>query len=216
MFASKTVLSFFPSFVWVHDLAVSDYGPLNETLLAWLSAMRRDSKAYSAGRTWQTDTDLQLRAEMSGINRFVLAAADGVLEFLGVEKSPVFVSGAWANFGPAGTSHHEHSHPNNFLSAVYYLRAPKGGHTINFIDPRPQAHVIAPRVVRPSTNTASLVTLDIAPGRLVLFPAWLRHSVDTNKSEEERLSIAFNLMFEDFGRELSRPRFKGNLHEKRR
>ena len=46
---------------------------------------------------------------------------------------------------------------------------------------------------------------------MVLFPAWLKHSVDPNRSRGLRMSIAFNLMFEDFGETQSRPRFKGNF-----
>lgn len=216
MFASQTVLPFFPSFVWVHDLALADYQPLNKKLEAFLTPMRPKSDAYAGARTWQTDTDLQTRPEFSDLAKIMLFAADGVIDFLGLEKGPLFLSGAWANFGPPGTTHHEHSHPNNFLSGVYYLKAPRGGNIINFLDPRPQAHVIAPRVKKPSTNTASLVTLEIAAGRVVLFPAWLRHSVPVNASQEERVSIAVNIMFEDYGANMSRPRFKATTGDNRR
>jgi len=215
-FERKAVFPLFPTFIWQHELPAADYEPMNQALLDWLSAMRPAADKYSAGRTWQTDTDLQDRPQMAELIKRVLAAGEGVLDFLGLEKSPMIVSGAWANFGPPDTSHHEHVHPNNFLSVVYYVRAPKGGNTINFIDPRPQAHVMAPRVVKPSHNNASLVTIDIAPGRLVLFPAWLRHSVDTNRSNEERLSIAMNLMFEDYGRLHSKPRFTSNIGQDRK
>ena len=37
-----------------------------------------------------------------------------------------------------GAAHGLHSHPNNFLSGVYYVRVPSGGDTINFHDPRSQ------------------------------------------------------------------------------
>lgn len=216
MFSSQSVLSFFPSLVWVHDLAEVDSAPLNEALWKCLNAMRKKSDAYSAGRTWQTDTNVHELPEFQPLLAYIHFAADQILDFLGVEKHPLSVTGCWGNFGPSGTSHHEHSHPNNYLSGVYYVRAPTGGNTINFIDPRPQAHVIAPPIAKKNAHIASQVSLDIAPGRLILFPAWVRHSVDINKSKDERMSIAFNLMFEDFGRNLSKPRFKGNLNDDRR
>ncbi len=215
-FARKAVFPLFPTFIWQHELPASDSQSINKTLLEWLSAMRPAADKYSAGRTWQTDTDLQDKPQMAELNKRVMVAGDGVLDFLGFEKSPMIISGAWANFGPPETSHHEHVHPNNFLSVVYYVKAPKGGHTINFIDPRPQAHVMSPRVVKPSHNNASLVSVDVAPGQLILFPAWLRHSVDVNRSPEERLSIAMNLMFEDYGRLLSKPRFSSNIGQDRK
>ncbi len=43
--------------------------------------------------------------------------------------------------------HRLHSHRNNFLSGVYYVRVPPGAGSINFYDPRPQAGVIRPPAV---------------------------------------------------------------------
>ena len=42
-------------------------------------------------------------------------------------------------------------------------------------------------------------------GTLLIFPAYLQHSVDTNMSGTERLSISFNIMFSSFTEPLSRP-----------
>ena len=71
---------------------------------------------------------------------------------------------------PAGATHIEHSHPNNFLSFVYYPRVPKGGDVIEFHDPRPQAHVIAPPFATLNAKVASTVTVAVEAGRLVAFP----------------------------------------------
>jgi len=38
-----------------------------------------------------------------------------------------------------------------------------------------------------------------------MFPALLKHSVDANMREEERISISFNLMFYSFTQQLSKP-----------
>ena len=40
---------------------------------------------------------------------------------------------------------------------------------------------------------------------LLLFPAWLHHSVGGNAGDSERISISFNVMFEKFGELLARP-----------
>jgi hypothetical protein len=34
---------------------------------------------------------------------------------------------------------------------------------------------------------------------MLVFPAYLQHSVDASASEEERISIIFNIMFASFG-----------------
>jgi hypothetical protein len=38
-----------------------------------------------------------------------------------------------------------------------------------------------------------------------MFPAFLEHSVDPNESEEERISVSFNVMFSSFAQQLSKP-----------
>jgi uncharacterized protein (TIGR02466 family) len=56
------------------------------------------------------------------------------------------ITGCWANLHSPGAAHRAHSHPNNYLSAVYYVRTWPGADTINFHDPRSQAGVIRPPV----------------------------------------------------------------------
>lgn len=216
MFLAKNAHSFFPTLVWTFDLSPAQLEPVNRKIWPVIDAMRPSVAADSSGRTRQSDSDLQERVEFEALGKLLVRAGMEVVDFLGVQRHDLFVSGCWVNFGATNTTHHEHSHANNFLSAVYYLQAEKGADTINFIDPRPQAHVIAPPVVRPSALTASQVVVEIKPGRLILFPAWLRHSVDPNTSGMERISIAANLMFKQFSERLARPRFKGNLDRDRR
>jgi hypothetical protein len=46
---------------------------------------------------------------------------------------------------------------------------------------------------------------------MVLFPGWLVHQVPVNASAAERVSIAFNLMFRQFGETASAPLWKGRI-----
>jgi hypothetical protein len=38
-----------------------------------------------------------------------------------------------------------------------------------------------------------------------MFPSHLKPSVDANRSDDERISIGFNLMFSSFARQLGKP-----------
>jgi uncharacterized protein (TIGR02466 family) len=104
-----------------------------------------------------------------------------------------------------GASHRRHAHPNNFLSGVYYVRTPAGADTINFHDPRVQGAVIRPPVVELSAANTDQVVVRVCEGTLLMFPAWLEHSVDANASDEERISVSFNVMFSSFTENLSKP-----------
>ncbi|HEX3569473.1 MAG TPA: putative 2OG-Fe(II) oxygenase, partial [Acidobacteriaceae bacterium] len=49
------------------------------------------------------------------------------------------------------------------------------------------------------------VVLKVQNGTLLIFPAYVPHSVDANASVEERVSISFNVMFSAFTQNLSKP-----------
>ncbi len=208
MFAAQETLAFFPTYVWVFDLPADEARHLNETIRGRLaaggSAVPGQDEHFQ-----QTQTDLQNREEFQKLSKFALSAANEILDFLKIECDAFEVTGCWVNIGPVGAAHRQHSHPNNFLSGVYYARVSPGGDTITFSDPRLQAHVIAPRIREPSTRTASSVNVGVRAGRLVLFPAWLRHSVSSNRSDHQRISVAINVMFTDYVARMSRPRWSG-------
>ena len=92
-----------------------------------------------------------------------------------------------------------------FLSGVYYVRTHPGTDTMNFHDPRNQAGVIRPPVVELTAENTDQVVVRVKNGTLLVFPSYLQHSVDANMSEEERISISFNIMFSSFTENLSKP-----------
>jgi uncharacterized protein (TIGR02466 family) len=53
------------------------------------------------------------------------------------------------------------------------------------------------------------IKLEVKQGRMVIFPAWLVHSVPVNRNAEERISISFNLIFKDFTESVSKPLWTG-------
>ena len=141
----------------------------------------------------------------------LLSAAAGVLEFLKLEHTPLAITGCWANISAPGATHRPHVHPNNYLSAVYYLQADEGARQITFDDPRPQVNCISPEARELTAENADQIHLGIQPGMLVMFPAWLQHSVPQNASTRERISIASNLMFSRFGEDMASPMWQGNV-----
>ena len=126
---------------------------------------------------------------------------------LSVDLDGFLVTGCWANIKPRGAGHPSHIHPNNFLSGVYYVRAPQAGGNIVFHDPRPQPFLVSPPTRERNQYNSRNADLAARDGLLLLFPAWLHHSVTGNTGDSERISISFNIMFERFGEDLARPKW---------
>ena len=65
--------------------------------------------------------------------------------------------------------------------------------------------MIRPPVTGLTAANTDQVVVRVRDGALLLFPAWLEHSVDGNESGRERISVSFNVMFSSFTENLSRP-----------
>ena len=91
----------------------------------------------------------------------------------------------------------DHMHENSLLSGVYYLDAPKDAGGIVFVKGY-NAQEIFPMAITPKVSeynyvTSKQMTFKVNPGKLVIFPSNLMHSVEENKSNNDRYSLAFNL-----------------------
>ncbi len=98
---------------------------------------------------------------------------------------------AMANIPQATTK--AHHHPNSILSGVYYVRAPKSGGNIYFFDPRPGAQMLVPAYTHTNGLNAGQVTIPAVAGTMLIFPSWLWHGVEPNRSSEDRLCLSFNV-----------------------
>ena len=76
---------------------------------------------------------------------------------------------------------------------------------MNFHDPRAQTAIIRPPVTDLTADNPDQVVVTVRDGTLLLFPAWLVHSVDANRSDELRISVSFNLMFRTYAETMSKP-----------
>ena len=56
-----------------------------------------------------------------------------------------------------------------------------------------------------SAEKTDQVVVRVKNETMLLFPAYLQHSVDASASDEERISISFNIMFSSFTKNLSKP-----------
>ena len=205
---SSEAIPMFPTFVWKSQLKESVYRDLNSRLLAAIDSMRLVNEPVPVGKTWQTNQKLHRLAEFAELMEYFCSATRGVLDFQKVAYESFEITGCWANISARGASHKRHFHPNNFLSGVYYVQAGKGANTITFIDPRIQRLVIDPHTTSLDENNAGEVTLEVKEGLIVLFPAWLVHSVGASTSEQERVSISFNIMFRQYAETMCYPKWQ--------
>ena len=214
--SESTVHDLFSTPVWVVDLEPSVYETLNAGILRNLDEMIEERPSVNIGGTLQTDNDLHTFGEFSDLTHQILKGTEGVLEFLHVDYDNFEITGCWANINPVGGMNTPHTHPNNYLSGVYYVQTMGATDSIFFSDPRPQATVVRPPVKRESMYTVNEVSIEAREGRLILFPAWLSHGVPPNRGNRDRISVSFNVMFSSYTEEMSKPLWSPTVRLKSR
>ena len=207
---ASDVVAMFPSLVWKIQLEAGLRDSLNPKIETALAEMRRELPPLSAGQGWQSGQALHRRAELRELVSCVDRGVTSILRFLRIGHDAFEITGCWATVLAKGAAHKAHSHPNNFLSGVYYVRADAGADRINFHDPRRQTGVIRPPVVELTAENTDQVVITVRSGTLLIFPSWLEHSVDTNPNEAERISVSFNVMLSSFTGQLSPPLWSGD------
>ena len=208
---STEIVPLFPTLIWKMQLARETYEPMNEKIAAKLQALAEAISGGVPGGKLQTDQTLHRLPEFEELNDIIRGAATGVLDFLKIIYDSLELTGCWANISPPGYGHRPHTHPNNYLSGVYYVQTQEGANTISFDDPRPQTNIIAPATSEITDENAGQIHVTTRNGLLVLFPSWLQHQVPPNKSRQARISVAFNIMFSRFGETMSQPKWEGNI-----
>lgn len=214
MFAEQRTLTFFPTYVWAHDLAPAEAEPLNAQLAAKVEELIAPRPALGPGEIWQTDQVLHEMPAFAPLVELIETAVGNALAFLKVRYDAYRITACWANVSPSGCGHPGHSHPNNYLSGVYYVKIPRGGDSITFNDPRIQTGIMAPHVTQVDQSNAVQASLPVRAGRLLVFPSWFVHSVQPNMSQEERISISFNIMFADFAEKMAYPVWRSRFATK--
>lgn len=211
MFQAKKAVSLFPTTIWLFQIPAEAHGRINAELRCKFNALIAAAPDENHEGGWQTEHDLHTLPEMRELTGHFMNAVDEVLDIISTKDRNVKITGCWANIGPPGSGHDSHMHPNNFLSAAYYVSTPPGGERITFWDPRHQNRILAPPVTEANILNTDYANLQVEEGMLVLFPAWLVHSVPVNAGTGIRISVSFNINFAAFSEDISPPNWEPDL-----
>ena len=110
-------------------------------------------------------------------------------------KKKATIEEAWLNINKKGSYNLEHEHPNCFISGVYYVNTPIDGGDIIFIHPSTTINYVWPVkncFEQYNEFNSNIWTFKAEKNKLLLFPSWLKHRVEENKNNEDRISISFN------------------------
>ena len=187
---------FFPTPVWTTNL--DDYKTINEQMYNYIKSNKKNDEigiSKSNVKGWHSnDFNLSDKDPQSFI-AFILPAIENVMNDMNwdKEKQTAKISNMWAIINTGGSANLRHQHGNSTISGAYYVKAPQDCGDIVFYDPRPAPIYSYPNVKSVNFLNAQVNGISPVEGALILFPSFLDHSVNENKSNEERIVISFNI-----------------------
>ena len=112
-------------------------------------------------------------------------------------RTDFYIQNSWVNIHEPADWAQAHRHMNSLISGCLYLKIPKDSGQIRFIKNQGNINLFssATSFDYDSINhiTADYWSIDPTEGMILLFPSHVLHEVDTNKSDDTRYSLAFNL-----------------------
>ena len=188
------VLEMFPSCVWVENLNFN-----TDKLKSNLDEFKKQGLKVQFSNVNGDQYDDYKNKDLS----------DAILEILPKkpEKEDLIDPSVymWVNRNPKGASNLRHTHITFtrplFLSGVYYVKVPENSGRIRFYDPRMISYMNPPDYEY-YYEGAQYNFVEPQDDMIIMFPSWFEHDVEENKSDEERISIGFNIFadgVEQFG-----------------
>jgi uncharacterized protein (TIGR02466 family) len=193
---SSTRKDWFPTPVW--HFPIDNYQQLNSLLLTEIERERqRDPRGEQLSNVlgWHSASNLHQLASFAEFTQIIDRNVLEVATFLSwdLTKISVNVTTCWAMVNDKYASNALHNHPNSILSGVYYLQTPAHCGGITFTDPRSASRMLNPPLTEFNLWTLPKISYKPEAGAMLLFPSWLMHGVETNLSDEARISMSFNI-----------------------
>ena len=105
----------------------------------------------------------------------------------------------WININEKGNYNALHNHPHSHISGVFWIKTPDNCGDIVFENPHHFDRYIEIRnlnqEIAEETKNYFGYTFFAKEGSILLFPSDIRHEVQQNNSDEERISISFNMTY---------------------
>jgi uncharacterized protein (TIGR02466 family) len=148
-----------------------------------------------SGVTSAHSAALYTKPEWAEVSRFIHQLANGLVRSVYTGDDVISLVSMWTTVYPPGAFVPQHLHPNCLLSGVYYAKAPENcGHLV-FQDPAYIGKVMHTRGPNRFPTLPEKYVQEVSDGVMVIFPSWLPHSTQPNRSTEDRIIVSFNLGF---------------------
>jgi uncharacterized protein (TIGR02466 family) len=155
------------------------------------------SRVVSNKGGWQSDFVKSKDTELFKLMDYIKNNIKKCYDDLNVQKKYYNIQTSyWININSFGHENRKHIHPNTILSGCVYLKVPENSGNIIF-NPNLANEYFFKSFTKCDNDITSFETAFLPEEKkVIIFPAFLPHSVEKNNSNEDRISIAFNTFYD--------------------
>ncbi len=187
-------LNLFPSVIHIFD--VNGFSEVQDELINYAYDLKKkepEGVIISNQGGWQS-SDFNVNNEYDSLHSFIINCLAG---FPVIDESFNIKINAWVNINKPGDYNIKHNHPGVDLAGVLWIKCPENCGEIVFDPPTAfQSHNEINSYTEDFKNKNNLFhCFNFYPteGRILVFPSHLYHLVKQNKSNEDRISVSFNI-----------------------
>ena len=185
----------FPTMIYIKDLPnpekLNQY--LEPKIIQWSQQNKGVAKTNAGG--WHSTTDMNTKKEYNPLTIELFNMQEEIFKKENLSRKPV-CGNMWANINGPGNYNRPHLHPNSLFSGVYWVKTPKNSGNLMLYDTRPGIQMTMPnrKDGKLPPEYCREVHYEPKAGRCIMFPSWLWHEVQSNRSNDTRISVSFNFL----------------------
>ena len=180
----------FPTIIWQGDLKQAN----NFELVDYVNKLQEQSEGRRVSNYggWQSEAQDLLAQKPIAVEVLLQGIQTSLNQCTKMAGLPTLqICDYWFNVNPKGSYNGPHNHRDSLLSGVYYIDAkPEQGRIQFYRDD--DAEFFMPRLPKYTQITSQNATYNPAPHKLLIFPSWIKHSVEGNPTDTNRISMSFN------------------------
>jgi uncharacterized protein (TIGR02466 family) len=161
----------------------------------WLRENTRGATISNRGGWHSSEIALPLPSDLTKLfSNLEIFVNENCFKHLGIDN--LKFGNFWVNINTPGSYNLLHDHQNSVLSGVYYVSVPFDDMGDLFLHRGDNAeYFLKSDVERITTKTNSFTSVKKPiESFFYIFPSWVKHHVESNESQGERISIAFNFV----------------------
>ena len=179
----------FPSVIWSSVVNAIDNNDLKR--FAYECKKSNNGRVVSNYGGFQSnDLTASSDAQISKLVEYITAEANTCANQVGLNDVELY--NIWININPPGSYNHLHSHVGSVFSGVYYVDAVPEQGNIQFERNDGAEYHIPVDIKQATYYTSTRATYAAKTNALYIFPGWMKHSVEGNKTSTDRISVSFN------------------------